>query len=105
MALSSAVEGARHTAQLITWTDGDGDPQNLTGATLTGWIRDGSATRAITGTLAVSDGTAGEFTWAYSAADVADAGIFRVQFVATYGDGLADKTLSVLWVVEESLQG
>ena len=35
MALSNAVQGARHTVQRITWQDADGDPLNLTGATLT----------------------------------------------------------------------
>jgi hypothetical protein len=52
MALSNAVEGATHTAQQITWVDGDGDPLNLTGATITARIKDldtGEA-RAATGT-------------------------------------------------------
>jgi hypothetical protein len=40
MALSNAVEGATHTAQQITWVDGDGDPLNLTGATITARIKD-----------------------------------------------------------------
>ena len=35
MALSNAVQGATHTAQQITWADADGDPLNLTGATVT----------------------------------------------------------------------
>ena len=29
MALSNAVQGATHTAQQITWVDGDGDPLQL----------------------------------------------------------------------------
>jgi hypothetical protein len=55
MALSNAVEGATHTAQQITWVDGDGDPLNLTGATITARIKDldtGTA-RAATGTMEV----------------------------------------------------
>lgn len=106
MALASAVQGARHTAQRITWTDAEGDAQDLTGATLTGRrvrIPTGEAA-AITGTLVVvAPATAGVFDWAYSAADVAAAGAYRVQFVATYGDGLNDKTLVEKWVVEPAI--
>ena len=58
MSLSNAVQGARHTAQQINWADGDGDPLNLTGATVTGRLLDlatGTA-RAITGTTLLVDG-------------------------------------------------
>ena len=51
MALSHAVQGARHTVQRITWQDADGDPLNLTGATLTGRRLD-----LATGTAAAVDG-------------------------------------------------
>ena len=40
MALSNAVQGARHTSQQINWVDGDGDPLNLTGATITARLLD-----------------------------------------------------------------
>jgi len=104
MSLSNAVQGATHTAQQITWVDGDGDPLNLTGATITARIKDldtGEA-RAATGTLSVLDAEAGLFSWAYSTADVATAGAFNVQFVATFG-AADDKTLAELWVVEVAL--
>ena len=105
MALSNAVQGATHTAQRLTWVDGDGDPLNLTGATVTGRLLDlatGTA-RAITGTLQVLDGEAGLFSWDYGAADVATAGAFNVQFVATFGGGESDKTLAELWLVEAAI--
>ena len=104
MALSNAVQGATHTAQQITWVDGDGDPLNLTGATVTARLLDlatGTA-RAATGTITVLDAEAGLFSWTYGAADVATAGAFNVQFVATFGAS-NDKTLAELWEVEPAL--
>ena len=104
MALSNAVQGATHTAQQINWVDGDGDPLNLTGATVTARILDlatGTA-RAATGTMEVIDAPAGLFSWVYSAADVTTAGAFNVQFVATFG-ATSDKSLAELWEVEAAI--
>lgn len=104
MCLSNAVQGARHTAQRIRWADGDDDPLNLTGATITARLLDlatGQA-RAATGTLEVLDAEAGLFSWVYGEADVATAGAFNVQFVATFGE-TNDKTLAELWEVEAAL--
>lgn len=104
MALASAIKGARHTAQVVVWTDGEGDAQDLTGATLTGRIAEASGeTRLIDGVLTVSDAAAGQFTWAYGAADVGEPGDFLVQFVASYNDGKNDKTLIEKWRVEREL--
>lgn len=105
MALANAVQGARHTGQRITWSDKDSDPQDLTGATLTGRIlnRQTGQVAAIDGTLtADGDPSAGVFVWSYGANDVATAGVFAVQFVATYGS-LNDKTLIETWVVERAI--
>ena len=104
MPLSNAVQGARHTAQRIVWADGDDDPLNLTGATITARLLDlatGQA-RAATGTLEVLDAEAGLFSWVYGVEDVATAGAFNVQFVATFGE-TNDKTLAELWEVEPAL--
>ena len=104
MALSNAVQGATHTAQQVTWVDVDGDPLNLTGATITARIKDldtGTA-RAATGTMEVVTAEAGLFSWVYSSADVATAGAFNVQFVATFG-AANDKTLAELWEVEAAI--
>jgi hypothetical protein len=45
---------------------------------------------------------AGLFSWVYSTADVATAGAYHVQFVATFG-AANDKTLAELWEVEASI--
>src|ERR1043165_2094470 len=103
MSLSRAIEGARHTGQRGTWTQEDGTPQDLTGATLSGTImaQDGT-TRSITGTLSITTAADGIFTWAYSAADVGTEGRFMVQFKATYGS-LFDLTFPEQWIVEPAL--
>lgn len=105
MALANAVKDARHTAQIITWTDGDGDAQNLTGATLTGRIMSGQTgeARAIDGTLAIVTAASGIFSWTYGAVDVGTAGQFYVQFIATYSGPSNDKTLAATWTVEPAL--
>ncbi len=101
MALENAIEGARHTGQQITWTHDDGTAQNLTGATMSGIIRDvpTGVETAITGTLALVTAASGIFTWAYSAADIATAGEYVVQFKADFGSTFA---LShwINWLIE-----
>lgn len=100
MALQNAVQGDQHTAQTITWSAG-GAVKVLTGATITGTITDSAGTtRAITGTLTVTVGASGIFTWAYGAADTGTVGNFQVQFTATYvADSLFDSTFLTSWVV------
>lgn len=105
MALADAVQGSRWPAQQITWAPESGGAANLTNAVITGKIRASSGqTRAVAGTCTVTDGPAGVFVWQYAAADVADAGIFDVQFTATWPDGLTPgKTFVTRWTVAESL--
>ena len=105
MPLSNAVQSARHTPQVITWQDGDGDALNLTSASLSGRVRDLATltARNIDGTLTIVDGPAGVFQWAYGALDVGTAGALEVQFVATFGGGLADRTLNEPWRVVEAI--
>lgn len=103
--LADAVAGATLTAQTITWTDDDGTAKNLAGATITGRIvpQASGAARAATGVMAlVGGGTTGQFTWTYSAADVATAGKFYVQFKATIG-AVYDLSKKVEWVVREAI--
>jgi len=105
MALGDAVEGARHTAQRITWQDEDGNAWVLTNSTITGTIRPkrGGTTRAITGTLELVDsGDNGQFDWTYSAADIVE-GKFWVQFKATYADGTYDLTKKAEFNVLEAI--
>jgi hypothetical protein len=100
MALAKTVAGATHTPQVITWTTADGQPQDLTGATLTGTIstrgnRDG---RAIAGALELLTPALGLFRWIYDEADVVE-GFWSVQFIATYGDSTDDVTFAEQWEV------
>jgi hypothetical protein len=104
MALADAVQGARHIAQQITWQDSAGDAIDLTDATITGKIRDGTKTvRDIDGSLDITDATSGVFTWTYGADDVGTAGGHEVQFIATYTDTTKDKTFITSWLVREAL--
>jgi len=103
MALAAAVQNARHTAQQITWTDDQGNAVDLTGATLTGYIRQNGVTRVIDGVLALVTAVAGVFSWTYGTNDVGTDGDAEVQFVATFGDGTKDKTLISVWRVHNAL--
>lgn len=103
--LADAIQAARHTAQLITWDDADGDPQDLTGATLSGRIvsRATGEARDIDGDLEVVTALLGTFRWIYGEDDVADAGNFRVQFIAEYAGPTNDKSLYEPWTVHPAL--
>ena len=106
MALAAAVQGARRPAQSVTWLREGGGPEDLTGAALTGFIRNRAtgATRAIAGPLTVTDGAAGVFRWDYAAGDVAEAGRFDVQFTAAFAAGLTPaRTFVEQWTVEAAL--
>lgn len=105
MALANAVQGARHTAQRVTWTDTEGDALNLTGATLSGRILDEATglARDMDGTLSIISPTQGVFDWQYGELDVGAAGAFRVQFTASYGASGSDRTLQEEWRVEAAI--
>lgn len=104
--LADAVKGGRRPSQQITWTRADGIAEDLSGATLSGILthqRTGE-TRTITGDLIVTDGASGVFTWAYSAADVAESGRFNVQFTAVFAaDPTPARTAITSWRVLETL--
>ena len=104
--LPNRVEGGVRPAQALTWKREDGSAEDLAGATLTGSIRNRATgeTRAITGVLTVTDGPAGAFRWDISAADVAEAGRFDVQFTAAFAAGLTPaRTFVEQWTVEAAL--
>lgn len=106
MALASAIVGAKRPSQLITWTDSDGNAFDLTGATITARIRNRSSYVAVAsdGTFTVTDASGGVFRWDYSDSDVAVAGVYEVQFTATFGTTPTPaKSVSDLWEVKESI--
>lgn len=97
--LAPAVQHARKRSQTITWKDDDGNAINLTGATITGIIERAGVQTSITGTLSITSASAGIFTWTYSAADVAQAGSYFVQFRAKYADSLSEISYRTQWRV------
>lgn len=104
--LADAVKGALRPSQQITWTDGDGNAVNLTGATLTGKIRNIStgASRSIAGSLVLVTPASGIFRWDYASADLVDAGRFEVQFSAAFGTGATPaKTLVEAWFIHDTI--
>lgn len=105
MALPSRPAGARRPPLTVTWMrEGTTTPEDLTGATITGVLRRSGTNTAITGTLTVTDGTGGVFRWDFSAADVATAGTYEVQFNAAFGSGLTPaKTFVAQMTITRSL--
>lgn len=106
MALANAVQGALRPSPLITWLDDTGAPVNLTGATITARIRNGRGeSRAATGLFTVTDAAAGVFRWDLSAEDVEEAGVFHVQFTASYGSAPTPaRTVVERWKVYDSIE-
>ncbi len=111
MPLPKSVQGGRRPSPVITWhqedsTPANPKPENLSGATMTGFIRRGrgeSTTVAMTGVLTVLDGPNGIFRWDLSVQDVSQSGTFFVQFVATFTGGIPAKSFVTKWQVEEAL--
>ncbi len=104
MALADAVQGAKRPSQQITWTDEDGNALDLSGATITGRIRDETTgiARDIDGTLAIVTAASGIFSWDYGTQDVGTAGTFAVQFIATYGSNPTPaKSFTSSWIVRD----
>ena len=104
MGLADAVQYARKRTQTITWTDEDGNAIDLTGATLMAIIDRAGTQTLVSGTLTITAATSGVFTWAYSAADVAQAGTFSVQFYARYSSDASkpEKSFAHKWFVAPS---
>jgi hypothetical protein len=105
-AISDALQGARHTAQTITWLDDQGNVKDLTGATVTARIEPqaGGTVRAADGAFSlVGGGTTGQFTWTYGQADVGTVGRFNVQFKATFAGDSFDLSRKIEWRVLEAV--
>lgn len=100
MPLANAVQHSTKRVETITWEDEGGGAVDLTGSTLTGIIERAGVQTAITGTLTLVTAASGIFTWTKSAADVAQAGSFFVQFRAKYAaDGKSEISYRHKWVV------
>lgn len=88
MPISPLYVGERHKPLSVTWVDDSNVALDLTGATLS--VRFGgvgtSASFAGTGVFSVTSPTGGLFTYTMSADDVATAGTWQLQFLATYAD-------------------
>jgi hypothetical protein len=92
--LSPYYVGQTYPAWAITWTDDTQptpNPENLTGATITVAFRTQSGNAALAGygagTLTITNAAGGLLTYQPTATDVGTAGVFYVQFVATFADG------------------
>lgn len=89
MAIGPLYVGQTHKPLSVTWLDDSNVALNLTTAALSvrfGGI--GSSTSFLgTGTFNVTSNVLGTFTYTFSALDVAKAGNWQLQFIATYGDG------------------
>ncbi len=105
MALARAVQGAIRTGQTITVTyEGTTTAYPITG-TLSGRMRNKATgiEQVITGALAATTPGGSSFSWAYSAADVATAGIFDAQFKADYGASGYDLSITEDFEVLEAV--
>lgn len=98
--LDASVQGSIANPPLITWNKSDDTAQDITGYTITGRLYsiERRVARSITGTFDIVNASAGIFRWNRSTADVADPGIFEVQFTGTAA-GIPNITYSELWEV------
>ena len=98
--LEASVQGSTANPPLITWDKSDGTVQNLTGYTITGRLYsiERRTSRAMTGTCSIIDASTGVFQWNRTIADLADVGMFEVQFIGTAA-GVPNITYSSYWQV------
>jgi hypothetical protein len=105
--LSTVAQRSERPILRIVWTHADNTTgENLTGATLSGYIKDLSSgvRRPILGTFAIVTAASGVFTWQPDPADVANAGAHQVQFEATFaGEPTPARTAVYEWEIAESI--
>jgi len=103
--LPPAVEGARKRTLTLTWKDTDDVAVDLTGATITGKLKNMNTgvIASMDGVLALVTAASGIFSWAFGVVDVGTVGFFKVQFIATYADTLKNKTFVADWEVRDAL--
>lgn len=106
MPLRRTTQFSTQIGQRMTCVDEDNAAFDLSDATgITGVIEDTSdgSTRAIAGGLSVDPDNSDVIVWDMDADDVATAGTFRVQLIATFPGGLIARSIPEQWVVLESL--
>src|SRR3990167_5076484 len=99
MAITDGIQYSRKRTVTLTWEDEDGNSINGTGSTITGIVERNGVQSAITGTLTWATAASGIFDWVRSAADIAQAGTFFVQFRAKYSDGHSEISYRHKWSV------
>lgn len=105
MGLPTVPAGSLRPSLVLTWVDVNGDPVDLTGATITAKIYKyaDETTISSSGTFNVLIPASGIFEWVFDSTDVV-AGGYKVQFTATFSSGLTPLKSDVQeWVVESSL--
>jgi hypothetical protein len=105
--LSTIAQGSERPILTLTWQHADNTTgEDLTGATITGYIKNlatGDVVE-IQGTFAITDATAGTFTWTPDPFDVAEDGAYQVQFSATWpGEPTPGLTAVFDWEITESI--
>lgn len=92
MALSPLYVGETHPTWSLTWLVDGGSALNITGATLTGVLQNvkGGTDVTLAGTFTITSGSAGTFTYAPVAADLATAGSYQLQIKAVFGDSTVE---------------
>ena len=105
--LPKVARGSLRPGVSVIWTHADGTtPEDLTNATISGWIKDAetNTVRDIAGTFTVTEAAAGAFTWNLDPLDVATDGAYQVQFAATWPSSPTPGRTAVFeWEVVESL--
>jgi hypothetical protein len=90
--------GATHRPFWFTWTEDDGTPIDLTGATLSARFRNHSSGAAINGTGVFADQgySGGQFTYKMASSDISTAGNYEVQITASWS---GEKEMSDLFIL------
>lgn len=101
MAFGDTTQYSTAIGKEITCHDADGQPLDLTGATITGTLTpiSGAPARAIAGTLSLDPDESHVILWTIHANDVAQAGTFDVQLCALLPGGKKLYSFPARWIV------
>lgn len=105
MTLIKLVYGTNHPTYTITWKDEANAVVDLTGATITGRLKNEATgdTYTLTGTFALVTASSGIFSYKPSSTDTTRtvSNKYSIQFTATFADSTTEKTFkSTCWIVE-----